>query len=108
MLGIKTAVIRAEWVSLSHSGIEQRSRRDPAAMPLLPPFADADRFLTFRVVSGSQLGAATSHTACARKQSSSSPARNWGRPKRSRVKYGRIRSSRVFYHVGGALGKVPQ
>src|SRR5262249_28020286 len=47
------------------------------------------------------ISACTSHMACARKVKSKSPARNCGRPKRSRVKYGRIRSSRVFYHVGG-------
>ena len=50
-----------------------------------------------------RISACTSHNACAKKQSSSNPARNCGRPKRSRVKYGRIRSSRVFYHVGGSL-----
>src|SRR5579862_2460056 len=47
----------------------------------------------------------TSQSACARKARSKSAARNCGRPKRSRVKYGRIDPSRVFYHGGGGYRK---
>src|ERR1700735_2937926 len=48
----------------------------------------------------------TSQTACARKASSNSPARNWGRPKRWRVKNPVIRLSRVFYHERARLRKL--
>src|SRR3954447_7582978 len=44
--------------------------------------------------------------ACARNARRMNAARNCGRPKRSRVKYEPIRSSRVFYHVGSCSGKV--
>ncbi len=57
--------------------------------------------------SGLLRASATRHAPATRpapeSKAASSPARNCGRPKRSRVKYGRIRSSRVFYHVGGGL-----
>src|SRR5882757_15611 len=48
----------------------------------------------------------TSHAACARKARSKIPARNCGRPNRSRVKNRVIRVSRVFYHGAGSLGKL--
>src|ERR1039458_5868732 len=57
MLGIEAALVGAEWVALGHSRVEQRSRSDPVSVPLLPPLANADRFLTIGIVSGSQLGA---------------------------------------------------
>src|SRR5579864_8022394 len=52
-----------------------------------------------------RISAYTNHSACAKKHSNNIPARNCGRPKRSRVKNGRIRSSRVFYHGGGSFRK---
>jgi hypothetical protein len=54
-------------------------------MQLFPTFANADGFGAIRFVRRAQLGVHQPQ-ACARKQSSNSPARNCGRPKRSRVK----------------------
>src|SRR5580700_9985901 len=45
----------------------------------------------------------TSQSPCARKARSKDPARNWGRPKRSRVKNRVIRQDEVFYHDQGTL-----
>src|SRR2546430_212518 len=50
----------------------------------------------------------TSHAHCARKISSSVPARTCGRPKRSRVKNLPINRERVFYHVGRGFRKNPR
>src|SRR5919108_1552746 len=49
----------------------------------------------------------TSHAHCARKTSSSIPARTCGCPKRSRVKNLLINRERVFYHVGQGFRKNP-
>src|SRR5580700_6626923 len=45
----------------------------------------------------------TSQSPCARKARTKDPARNWGRPKRSRVKNRVIRQDEVFYHDRGRL-----
>src|ERR1700733_7508518 len=45
----------------------------------------------------------TSQTACARKARSRDPAKNWGRPKRSRVKNRGIRQDEGFYHERAGL-----
>ena len=45
----------------------------------------------------------TSHAACAKKARSRAPARNWGRPKRWRVKNRVIRQDEVFYHERACL-----
>src|ERR1039458_7998006 len=45
----------------------------------------------------------TSQIACARKAASKAPARNCGRPKRSRVKNLVIRQDEVFYHERAGL-----
>src|SRR5256885_6126692 len=50
----------------------------------------------------------TSHAHCAKKISSSVPARTCGRPKRSRVKNLPINRERVFYHVGQRFRKNPR
>src|SRR5580693_5531400 len=47
----------------------------------------------------------TSQIACARKAASKAPARNCGRPKRSRVKNLVIRQDEVFYHERACLGE---
>src|SRR5208282_5932957 len=47
----------------------------------------------------------TSQRACARKTRSKAPARNCGRPNRSRVKNRLIMVSRVFYHERAAFKK---